>query len=152
MDKATMYAALQKAFDYVGPEPSYPSQQIQGLTGPYVIDIFQRLTQTSGAKRLVKYYIKDLNLSTEEVIFDGWDPFAHVTAAQTFTEKAKAYTKTLLDRGTYEYITLEDVDEEAQKAFAWAYTINSQGNIVEKAIIISIDANGSLTHKEANVI
>ena len=151
MNKDQLLQALKQRFAYVSPI-SFPQQQIQGISGLYIVDVLEKTSTTTATKKLVRFYIKDLNLPTEEVIFDGWDPFAKTATQADFAKEVQAYQKKLINGGIYEYIALEDINEETQRAFAWAYRVDQTGNLTEKAIIIYKDANGQLTHKEATVI
>jgi|Deesub1362B_J571_1020462.scaffolds.fasta_scaffold00499_23 hypothetical protein len=143
MNRQEMYTQLQEKFVYVGPEPTYPTDQ-RDLAGPYHIDVFVQQRET-GFKRLVKFYVKDLNRDTEEVIFEGWNPFA--TPTQSFAQQVNDYITSLISTGNVEYAKVDDINEATKRALCKFY-IDENGTIVEKQAIVYYDeTNQTMTHK-----
>ncbi len=144
MNKDELLKQLNDKFVYISPI-TFPTEQKEGLSGPYIIDVFEQTGEATGAKRLVKFYIKDLNMDTEEVIFEGWNPFAAPTT--TFTQQVNDYITSLISQGDVEYAKVDDINEATKRALCRFY-IYENGTIVEKQAIVYYDeASKAMTHK-----
>lgn len=146
-----MLEQLKQKFVYVSPL-NLPTEPKSGLTGPFIFNVIKQVDDTSVANLTLKIYVKDLNMTTEEVMFDGYNPFKETPAPQvTFSQEVEAYVKTLVEQKTYDYVTIEDTNETTQRAFVRAYKITANGTLNETALIIFKQDDGMLTHQEATV-
>jgi hypothetical protein len=149
MTVSEMLDQLKQKFVYVAPL-SLPSETKEGLTGPFLFNVIKQIDDASVSNMTLKIYVKDLNMPTEEVLFDGYNPFKETTAPQTtFTQEVQEYIKTLTQAGAFDYATIEDTNEETERAFVWAYKIETNNVLTETALIIYRQEDGTLTHKEA---
>ena len=153
MTVSEMLDQLKQKFVYVAPL-SLPSETKEGLTGPFLFNVIKQIDDASVSNMTLKIYVKDLNMPTEKVLFDGYNPFKEATAPQTtFTQEVQEYIKTLTQTGTFDYAKVEDTNEETERAFVRAYKIEikafSFNVFTETALIIYRQEDGTLTHKEA---
>ncbi len=145
-------ALLKDKFEYVAPL-ALGTEAKPGLSGPYYLNAIKRSGDMSVANVTLKLYIKDLNMTTEEVFFEGYNPLAEVDVPTvTFSHEVTTYTQSLIDSGVFDYVKVEDVNETINRALVRAYKVNTDGTLSEIILIISKQTEGTLTHKEVSTV
>lgn len=145
-----MFDQLKSKFEYVAPL-TLPTEQKPGLSGPYIVNVIERNGDVV-ADRTLRIYIKDLNMTTEEVLFIGFNPLTPiVTPEPSFAQKVESYIQTLVNAGTYDYTKIEDVNATALRALVSAYKVNIDGTLSKTTLIIYEQADGTLAYKEAMI-
>lgn len=150
MKVAELLSLLSQKCLYVAPL-SLPQEQRPGLTGPFILNVIKQHSDNTVVNQTIKIYVKDLNMDTEEVFFDGYNPLQETTASTTFEEEVRQYLKALVQSQTYDYVTLEEANVETERAFARAYKVKQDESLTETVLIIYRTEGGSLEHKEASV-
>jgi hypothetical protein len=145
-----MLEQLKQKFVYVAPV-NLPKEQKEGLIGPFMFNAIKKVDDTSVANVTLKIYVKDLNMPTEEVFFDGYNPFKEVVKPDvTFANEVNNYIQDLINNGDIEYAKIENINEDTKRAFVWVFKIGEDGSLIQKALIISKQEDGTLISKEAN--